>query len=55
LLVQPDVANLLKKPSLIKTHKIATLETELIIGKIGAINKDQIHELNLKLKRILGL
>ncbi|CAM4372355.1 type II toxin-antitoxin system PemK/MazF family toxin [Gillisia limnaea] len=55
LLVQPDVANGLKKPSLIKTHKIATLETELIIGKIGAINKDQIHELNLKLKRILGL
>jgi len=47
--------NGLKKASLIRIDKIATLEIELIIGKIGVVGKDKIIELNSKLSQLLGL
>jgi mRNA interferase MazF len=46
LLIVPDQLNGLKKPSLIRIDKIATLEIELIIGKIGVVGEDKIIELN---------
>jgi mRNA interferase MazF len=55
LLIVPDQLNGLKKPSLIRINKIATLEIELIIGKIGEVSEDKIIEINSKLKRLLGL
>ena len=55
LLILPDQMNGLKKPSLIRIDKIATLEIELIIGKIGVVGEDEIIEINSKLKQLLGL
>jgi mRNA interferase MazF len=55
LLIVPDQLNGLKKPSLIRIDKIATLEIELIIGKIGVVDEDKIIELNSKLSQLLGL
>jgi len=55
LLIVPDQSNGLKKPSLIRIDKIATLEIELIIGKIGEVDGDKIIELNSKLSQLLGL
>jgi mRNA interferase MazF len=55
LLIVPDKRNGLKKPSLIRIDKIATLEIELIIGKIGVVGEDKIIEIDSKLKQLLGL
>jgi mRNA interferase MazF len=55
LLIVPDQLNGLKKPSLIRIDKIATLEIELIIGKIGVLDEDKIIELNSMLSQLLGL
>lgn len=55
ILLEPDKINRLKKSSLIRTNKIATLDIELIIGKIGELKKETLEELDSKLKKILGL
>lgn len=55
LLIVPDQLNGLKKPSLIRIDKIATLEIELIIGKLGEVGGDKIIEINSKLRQLLGL
>lgn len=55
VLVEPDSKNGLKKPSIIRTEKLATLDTNLVIGKLGALNKNLIKELDLKLKEIFKL
>jgi mRNA interferase MazF len=55
ILLEPDKNNRLKKTSLIRTTKLATLEIELIIGKIGELNKKALDELNIKLKDVFGL
>jgi mRNA interferase MazF len=38
ILIQPNNANGIKKVSLIKTSKIATLDKLLALGKIGSLN-----------------
>ena len=56
--VQPTKLNGLKKPSLIKLSKLATVDKELIIGRLGvldiqytnSVNKNLISLLKLKLK-----
>jgi len=54
-MVEPDELNRLKKISLIRTNKLATLDIELIIGKIGELKTEQIVELDNKLKKVFGL
>ena len=55
VIVEPDETNRLKKTSLIRTNKLATLEIELIIGKIGELKKEKLKELDIKLKKVFGL
>ncbi|HED08847.1 MAG TPA: type II toxin-antitoxin system PemK/MazF family toxin [Ignavibacteria bacterium] len=55
ILLEPDKINRLKKSSLIRTNKLATLEIESIIGKIGELKKETLEQLDSKLKEILGL
>ena len=55
LLLQPKNSNGIKKPSLIRVSKIATLDKALALGKIGAIDNTEIKELNSKLKQLLQL
>ena len=55
ILLEPNKNNRLKKTSLIRTNKSATLDIDLVLGKIGKLKQETLEELNLKLKKILGL
>ncbi|MDB5208012.1 MAG: hypothetical protein JWR72_3087 [Flavisolibacter sp.] len=55
VLIQPTVSNGIKKQSLIRVSKIATLDKALSLGKIGSIDRPELTELNIKLKRVLQL
>ena len=54
--LEPDSSsNNLKVPSLVRTSKIATLEVDLITGKIGELRKEEIQLLDLKLRQLFNL
>ena len=55
VLLKPCNANRLKKISLIRTNKLATLDIELVIGKLGELTENNLNELDSKLKQVLGL
>jgi mRNA interferase MazF len=55
VLMQPNSNNGIKKTSIIRLSKIATIDTSLVLGKIGALNNNQMNELNTKLKAIFKL
>jgi mRNA interferase MazF len=51
----PNINNGLKKPSLLRTNKIATLDKSMAKGLLGTLTKSEIVELDIKLKNILQL
>ncbi len=51
----PTVENGIKKTSLIRLSKIATLSKPIALGKLGALNHKEIKELNLKLMALFQL
>ena len=53
ILLKPQNQNGIKKTSLVRLNKIATVDKKLVVGRIGAIDQQQISELNLKLKVLL--
>lgn len=53
--IKPTDSNGLKKNSLIRLNKVATLDKELIIGKIGVLSRNEIVAVNEKLKEVLQL
>jgi mRNA interferase MazF len=53
--IEPSEMNGLKKTSMIKTNKLATIDKELIIGRIGILEDHYIDMLNQNLLRILKL
>ena len=55
ILVQPSDLNGLKKASQIRLNKFATIEKDLIIGRLCSSEKNYIDLLNQNLKRILKL
>jgi mRNA interferase MazF len=55
ILVQPSDLNGLKKTSLIRLNKFATIDKDLIIGRLGSLEKNYIDLLNQNLRRILKL
>jgi mRNA interferase MazF len=55
VLLTPGAANGLRKPSLIRTSKIATLDRTLAKGLLGRLSGQEISELNTKLKQLLQL
>lgn len=55
VIIKPTQTNGLKKESLIRLSKLATIDKQLIIGKIGALSKDEIATINQKLKEIFHL
>ena len=55
LLLQPDATNGLKKPSLIRSGKIATIDKALVIGRLGSINAKQVKELDKKLIQLFDI
>ncbi len=55
LVLTPTVANGLRKFSLIRTSKIATLDKALIKGLLGRLSGLEVSDLNTKLKQLLQL
>ncbi len=55
IMLQPPSTNGIKKPSLIRVGKIATLDKALALGKIGSIDNKEMSGLNSKLKQHLQL
>jgi len=52
IILQPSHISGIKKISLIRLSKIATITKALVTGKIGTINQTQLADLNQKLKII---
>ncbi len=55
VLLQPNSNNGIKKTSIIRLSKIATIDTSLVLGKIGVLNNQQFNEVNLKLKIVFQI
>ena len=55
VILTPTLMNGLKKPSLIRVSKIATLDKSLVQGILGRLSDDELSDLNIKLKLLLGL
>ncbi len=55
ILLNPNSNNSLKKISLIRMSKIATLNKSLSKGLLGKLNEDEVSELDGKLKLIFKL
>ena len=53
--VKPSDLNGLKKESIIRLNKLATIDKELILGRIGVLDPPYIDLLNQNLIRILKL
>ncbi|MDG1278605.1 MAG: type II toxin-antitoxin system PemK/MazF family toxin [Algoriphagus sp.] len=49
LLVHPTPENGLKKVSIVRVSKIATLDKEIILGRLGSISEDDLILIDLKL------
>ncbi|REA58889.1 type II toxin-antitoxin system PemK/MazF family toxin [Dyadobacter luteus] len=52
ILLSPNTTNGLKKVSLVRTNKIATLDRSLVRGLLGKLSYIELAELNLKLKAL---
>lgn len=55
VLLQPNETNGLRKTSLVRTSKIATLDKSLARGLLGRLSSNETVELNAKLKVLLQL
>lgn len=55
VLLNPDSINRLKRISLIRLSKIATLDKSLSRGILGRLNQNEVSELNSKLKLLFLL
>jgi mRNA interferase MazF len=53
--VQPTELNGLKKPSLIRLSKLATIDKDLIIGRLGVLDDQYQNMLNRNLIHLLKL
>ncbi|MBY5952806.1 MAG: type II toxin-antitoxin system PemK/MazF family toxin [Cyclobacteriaceae bacterium] len=55
LLLNPNPFNGLKKASLLRTSKIATLDKSLVIGRLGSLSISEVKMLNKKLLSLFEL
>lgn len=53
--LQPSEFNGLKKESLVRLNKFATIDNELIIGRLGTLENNYIELMNRNLTKILKL
>jgi mRNA interferase MazF len=51
----PTFKNGLKTSSLVRTSKIATIDSDLALGELGELSNDEITDLNKSLKELLQL
>lgn len=55
VLVQPSAVNGLKKTSLIRLHKFATIDKDFILGRLGTLDHHYLYVLNRNLINILKI
>jgi mRNA interferase MazF len=55
VLLHPNATNGLRKTSLVRTSKIATLERTLAKGLLGRLTPEETVDLNTKLKELLQI
>jgi len=55
LLLQPNISNGLKKTSLVRLSKIATIEKKLAIGKLGSIDTNELSTLDKNLIHLFAI
>jgi mRNA interferase MazF len=55
LILAPSSQNGLRKPSLLRTNKIATLDRSLAKGLLGNLSQSELNLLNSKLKELFQL
>lgn len=55
ILINPSENNGLKKPSLIRLSKLATIDKDLIIGRLGNLDVKTISQMNRSLIHLLQL
>jgi len=55
LRIEPDELNGLKKPSLIRLSKLATIEKKLVIGKLGMLMDSELKQVNRELIKLFDL
>ncbi len=55
VIIQPSKDNGLKKTSLIRLNKFATIDKDLVIGKLGSLDSSDMLLINENLKKILKL
>ncbi|MDQ3845865.1 MAG: type II toxin-antitoxin system PemK/MazF family toxin [Bacteroidota bacterium] len=55
VVLTPTAINGLRKPSLIRTSKIATLDRTLAKGLLGKLSAQEVSDLNAKLKLLFQL
>ena len=55
VLLRPSPANGLKRDSLLRLSKLATLDARLVLGRLGRINTEEMGLVNANLKKILRL
>ncbi|MFN7115661.1 MAG: type II toxin-antitoxin system PemK/MazF family toxin [Saprospiraceae bacterium] len=55
LLLKPTINNGLKKDSLVRITKLATLSKALILGRLGSIESNEIQDLDKKLMTVFNI
>jgi mRNA interferase MazF len=55
LLLSPSESNGLKKPSLIRLSKLATIDNALIEGRLGELSQSELEKAKLHLRALLQL
>jgi len=55
IIIQPTELNGLKKTSLLRLNKIATIDKDLVIGRLGSLDDQSIDSLNFNLRKILKI
>ncbi len=53
VVIEASIENGLKQNSLIRLNKLASVDNNLILGKIGKLNSKDIDRINNQLKKIL--
>jgi mRNA interferase MazF len=55
IFIEPTNENGLKKDSLIRLSKLATIDKDLVTGRLGELNLTQINQVNAMLKVVFQL
>jgi mRNA interferase MazF len=53
--IEPTLTNGLKRTSLVRLSKLATIDKDLVLGELGKLSQDELNNVDRSLVRILKL